>query len=313
MTNWEEVDGVFAFLKVARSGLQLPLSGDGDTWTRLKTFRKVTAQSPSAGRLVEAHTDAAAVLSEAGRDVPGQTALAVWASTSASQVAASESEGGLLLSGSMRFCGGAGVVDSSVVAVRGAQGEQLVLIPLRQRGVSIDLSSWQTTAFAEAGIGRVSFNQVFVPEEDVIGAPGFYSSRSGFWWGAVGVAACWVGLVDRLNVLWVARSRRRDPLAEVIEGKRLSLLWSIDALLRHAAVIADARDGSNARSVALCVRDSIATASTSFLQLVEAAAGPGPLAFEPEWARTCTELRLALGQSHGDRDLQALGADVLLH
>jgi hypothetical protein len=148
---------------------------------------------------------------------------------------------------------------------------------------------------------------VEIPAADLVGDPHFYSARPGFWWGAVGVAACWAGITDRLVDMQRQRSTRCDEIASVRLGLQSALRWGIDASLDYAGRLIDQPSSESARLLALSTRHQVAAAGREILESIEHEAGPGPLAFDPDWVQAVTELRMALGQHHGTRDLRELG------
>ena len=102
------------------------------------------AESVSVGRLLEAHCDATAILAEAGRKLPPNQLAGVWASRhSGGAVRATPHGRHWRLSGSLRFCSGASIIDVALVDVAIDDQFQLVVVPLREGGVDIDLSDWR--------------------------------------------------------------------------------------------------------------------------------------------------------------------------
>ncbi len=310
-TGWDSVDDAQTFLATARAGTALPLPGSGDTSQRFRALRQMSAKNPSVGRLLEAHCDAQAIFTDANVVIPANSALAVWASSSISRVTAQTTRYGLLLNGTQNFCGGAGIIDGALMTVSCKEGERLVFVRMNQEGVTVDLSTWKTTAFSDASIGTVRLTNVEIADTELVGHPHFYSARPGFWWGAVGVAACWAGITDRVIDMQRLRSTRCDEIAAVSLGLQSALCWGIDASLDVAARIIDRRSSESAQVPALSARYQIAVAAGTILRSVENEAGPGPLAFNPGWVQAVSELRMALGQHHGDRDLRDLGNLIL--
>ncbi len=101
--------------------------------------------------------------------------------------------------------------------------------------------------------------------------------------------------------------RRDDDVALIRAGRAAALVWSNSAVLKQAGVIIDRQPHGDHQELALTVRDLVATSSEQILRDLEGEAGPAPLAFDASWVQAVTELRMALGQCHGDRDLRDLG------
>ena len=298
------------FLAEARSGRHLPFPGHGRTYERFVGLQQGAQEDGGLGRLLEAHEDALAILDEAGHLGARGQALAVWASEGDHPLELQKVPGGYQLWGKKRFCGGADVVDAAVVTVPGVQGSQLVLVPLDSPAVHVDMSTWQTPAFQSAAVGTVTFSGLHLSHEAAVGGPGFYTSRPGFWQGAVGVAAVWAGLTDAL-IASLARSRpRTDQIGLACSGELEANRWAIDTALRQAAFGIDASPTSDCERVALCCRQIVRVHSESILRTLLHESGPVGLAFHPSAGTQVLELTMALGQSHGARDLVALGERV---
>ena len=295
------------FLAEARSGRHLPFPGHGQTYERLAGLRRSTFEDGGLGRLVEAHEDACAILHEADHPGGHGMALAVWASEGERPLELRSSSDGYQLWGEKQFCGGADVVDAAVVTVTGPHGSQLVLAPLDSSAVHIDMNTWQTPAFHSAAVGTVTFSGLALNHEATIGGPGFYTSRAGFWQGAIGVAAVWAGLTDALVASLERPRPRSDQISLARRGEIEANRWAIDAALRHAAVAIDASPTSECEPLALSCRHVVRVHSELIVRALLHESGPAGLAFHPRAGTQLLELTMALGQSHGDRDLAALG------
>lgn len=303
-------DRLSGFINEARSGRHLPFPGQGKTYERFTGLRHAARDDGGIGRLVEAHEDALAILDEAGHPgAPGQ-ALAVWASEGQHPLELRPASGGYQLWGEKRFCGGADVVDAALITVSTASGSELVLAPLHSPEVHIDMTTWQTPAFQSAAVGTVTFSGLHLSHEAMVGGPGFYISRPGFWQGAVGVAAVWAGLTDALIASLERAGPRTDQIGLARRGGIEANRWAIDAALRQAALAIDALPTSECERLALCCRHSVRVHSELIVRTLLHESGPAGLAFHPRAGTQVLELTMALGQSHGDRDLAALGERV---
>jgi hypothetical protein len=151
-----------------------------------------------------------------------------------------------------------------------------------------------------------------------VGAPGAYLDRVGFWYGAIGVAACWYGGAVAIGrPLWeAARGGGLDPHARAHLGAIDAALAAAGSVLREAAAAADrgpdpttsdAKSMRLARRGALRVRAVVEAAATQTIERVGRALGPRPLATDTEHSRRIADLTVYLRQSHAERDLAALG------
>jgi hypothetical protein len=149
-----------------------------------------------------------------------------------------------------------------------------------------------------------------------VGGVDAYLDRAGFWHGAVGVAAVWLGGAQGVaDQLWAAARRR--PLhahALVHAGAIDAELAAADALLAQAADAFDADPANRSETAELTARRVRAVVESAAVQIADRvgrALGAAPLALNAEHAKRVGDLQLYLRQSHAERDLEALGALVV--
>jgi alkylation response protein AidB-like acyl-CoA dehydrogenase len=291
----------------------IPLPGAGDTAARHRLLFENGRKDLSLARLAEAHWDAVAILRENG-NVPKLDCLyGVWASERPGQPLAFEREGYFFrINGKKMFCSGAGLVDRALVTVGGPL-PQLVDVDLRGKveALRFDDSDWKTSAFEETHTSTVTFQELRVCAEDLVGTPGWYLQRPGFWHGACGPAACWAGGAAGL-VDYAKEQSREDPHTLAHLGAMHASIWALRSFLDTAAHEIDAspRDCQRALVLALSVRHFVEQASTDVLRRFARAYGPRPLAMDEKIAQRYQELDLYLRQSHAERDLEALGRTI---
>ena len=309
---------------IADGALDLPLPGSGRTAERLRRLAAVSARDLALGRLAEAHLDAVTILREAGRQpVPGRL-YGVWASDAPrARLHLAETSSGTIVHGRKAFCTGAGMVDRALVTASAAgerrddaEGgtEPVVLVDLDARDPSwvVDTSGWITPAFAETRTASVELDRVAVEPAQIVGPPGWYLRRIGFWHGALAPAACWaggaMGLADHCRAAASGREPDVHTLAHlgVLDGARWELAFVLDAAA--AAIDAAPDDEEGARHTAARTRTVIARVATLVVDHAMRAFGPRLLA-QDEWAaRRIAELQLYVRQHHGARDHATLGS-----
>jgi len=150
-----------------------------------------------------------------------------------------------VLTGTMRFCSDARVLDRALVVVDPPDGTpadgRLLLDVDVTGGVEPVPGSWCTSAMADADTLDVVFHDVVVTDGDLVGEPGWYVGRPGFVLGGAGVAAVWwggaAGVLDR-----VLRHLRPEPDAHQLAhvGELHAALAAADALLGQTAAAVDA-------------------------------------------------------------------------
>jgi alkylation response protein AidB-like acyl-CoA dehydrogenase len=307
-----------AFDDVVRTqGDNLPLPGAGETWVLFQSLAKWAAQDLSLGRLVEGHTDAMGILAEAGKQAvsPGAS-YGVWAARSRTggTTACLEADG-WHLAGHKAFCSGSGLIDRALVTADTPDGYRLFDIEVAQQVTSSRLDSWQAVGMADSMSETLEFGGPAVPADRVVGAPGFYLDRPGFWFGAVAVAACWyggaAGLVE--SVLETVDPASPDLVVAQV-GEAVAHVEAMRYVLENAAgeIDADPRDEhGSARVRALVVRHAVHEGARRVLDHVAAATGARPFCHDRVQAQRAADLFVYLAQHHGPQDAALLGRAAL--
>ncbi len=297
-----------------------PQPGGGETRQRWEILAGATAVDAAVGRLVEGHLDAVAILREAGREARPQR-YGVWASRAMGQRVVAAREGdGWRLSGSLPFSSGAGSVERAlIVADCDADGNDtgdrlLIEVDTERPEIGVLPGTWPSIAMSSTDSLTVTLDGVRVDGTDVIGPPGFYTEREGFWYGSLGVAACWAGAAAAIADHAIACSGASDdPHRAAHFGALHASVLAMTAVLDGAASELDrgalaAR--SDAEAAALAVRHVIEREAERIVHHAGRAGGASLLAHDPEHAHRVNDLLLYVRQSHGERDLARLGSIV---
>lgn len=292
--------------------LDLPVPGGGSTSERLHRLARIADCDVSLGRLAEAHTDAVAILVEAGRRAMPHAMYGVWAAEDGERrLEVRESDGRIVLEGGLPFCSGVGLIDRALVHARCGSARWLVDVDLSADGIVVDLGVWRAPAFAATCTGATYFNDVALPTDARIGGDGWYLSRPGFWQGACGPAACWAGGARGLVRIALAEGAAcpADPHRLAHLGALAALDWQLSAMLDAAGaeIDATANDASAAERIAGALRANVERAATAVIDHFGRAFGPRLLAFDGEVARRVAEVQLYVRQHGGERDLARLG------
>jgi hypothetical protein len=345
------VGDVPALLAAAhQAGRFAPKPGEGQTARLWELLASVAAIDVAAGRILEPHLDAGAILSQAGAadsftgtwgvfaaEAPGTRLTAV--PQPGGEQAGGEQPGGeqsrgehiseVRLSGSKPWCSLAQFVDHAVVTAHTQTGGRAAFaIDLRDAGVTCVDPEWTSRGLREIPSGTVHFDRVpAVP----LGGEGWYFERPGFAWGGMGVAACWLGGAVALGRHFKAALIRGAQAQREPDQVALASLGEVDRILTSAlqylARTADLIDGlhgraelredtggggtSGAWSEALRVRGTVAAAVERVQLLVGQNLGPGPLAFDERYGKCMADLSLYVRQHHALRDDAQLGALTL--
>lgn len=307
---------------LAEGLLELPLAGRGTTARRWAALADWGRRDLAMARLVEGHTDAVAILAEAGRAVVPGELYGVWAARSGGTGAELTAAPGTsrLLRGTVRFCSGARTLDRAlVVAVDDGGAAHLVDVSLHDPRIVADPDTWQTAAMAGADTLDVRFDAVPVTGDQFVGGPGWYTSRPGFAVGGAGVAAVWwggaAGVLDRITTHLPPEP---DPHQLAHLGELHALLQAADALLGRVASTVDAasigagsRTGEVAPMLVAEVRSAVERAAREVIDRGPRMVGPAALSRDADLARALADLAIYVRQHHGERDHAALGRQVL--
>ncbi|WP_338598559.1 acyl-CoA dehydrogenase [Saccharopolyspora sp. SCSIO 74807] len=273
---------------------------------RWRYLCSIGADDLDLARLVEAHVDAATINFELGGPPvqPGQY-WGVWAAESPSSRVEGlvDNRGAWQLSGTKQWCSGATVCTHALITAHCRDGPRLFAVDCGD-GVVPGEPSWQGVGMAGSDTRHVTLHAVpAVP----VGGPSAYLDRPGFWYGAVSVAACWLGgAVGIAGPLYRAGARGRlDEHGRAHLGAvDASLAGSRWALSSAAEELWD--DANTGHVTALRVRAIVEDTTRVVIDRVGRALGPGPLATDGEHSRRIADLTTYVRQSHAERDLAAL-------
>jgi alkylation response protein AidB-like acyl-CoA dehydrogenase len=295
--------------------LELPLPASGRTADRWQRLAALAEEDIVAARIAEAHADAVAILDELGGKPPDPGQLwGVWAAESpdTAVVATEGKHGAFTLSGTKVWCSGAGFCSHALVTARldekGAK-RGLFAITVTEPGVRPLPSTWWNAGMAGSDTRPVQFTNV---QAVAVGDPGDYLARPGFWHGAIGVAACWLGGARRVAepLYRCAGSDSADAYSLAHLGAVDAALAAGDAILAAAAAQIDADPFDRAVTAELLarrVRAVVEHAADEAITRTGRALGPGPLCQDGRHAQRVADLTIYIRQSHAERDLAQLG------
>ncbi|WP_439517963.1 acyl-CoA dehydrogenase [Hydrogenophaga sp.] len=293
---------------------QLPLPGSGATLQRWQALCLVAQHDLSLAKLFEGHTDALAVMAEAGptaTPVPGAT-WGMWAAESPDGRTVVEPVGadGLRVNGAKCWCSGAGHVSHGLLTAWYADGSGPVLVrlPMDQPGVAVSAAGWQAVGMAASASIDVAFDDAM---GERVGGEGAYLERPGFWQGGGGIAACWQGgamaLAGALLRAVSSAPATPSPFRLAALGHVGTALQSSAALLRETARWIDDHPTQDASARALSVRLAVESSARLVLDEVGRALGATPFCRDAAFAQMAADLPVYLRQSHAERDFAALG------
>ncbi|MCW2655629.1 MAG: acyl-CoA dehydrogenase [Mycobacterium sp.] len=298
--------------------LDVPLPGSGATAGRWRRLSRLAEIDVVAGRLAEAHTDAVAILAELNGPAPEPDVLwGVWAAEAPDTTVTAHARGHrIALAGTKAWCSGAGICKAALVTARLDDGRRaLFAVDLGDERVRPLEPTWRNPGMADSDTRAVQFSDApAIP----VGRPGDYLERPGFWFGAIGVAACWLGAARAVAAPLYQHVARGvpDPHALAHLGAVDAALTAAEATLAAAAayVDGDPRNQSGlAELTARRARAVVETAADEAIVRTGRALGPGPLCMDGGHARRVADLTVYLRQSHAERDLESLGMQAAVN
>jgi len=295
----------------------VPLPGSGQTAQRWSLLRDLARWDVAVGRLVEAHLDAAAILTELGDGsvVRSGQVWSVWAAgpPGPGVTATRNGDDGWRLTGRKSWCSGAAASTHALVTATADDGRRLFAVGLDDRDRTRPVEGgWAAAGMSATETWSVDFDSA---PACAVGGPRAYLDRPGFWHGGIGVAACWLGGADAVLAPLLARAAagRLDPHGLAHLGAAASAVHAAEAALAAAAAVVDADPddaAGDSELVARRARAVVEQAATECLDRVGRALGAAPLCLDVTHARHVEDLTVYLRQSHAERDLEALGTLV---
>lgn len=288
-------------------------------WGLLATL---AAHDLGVARAVEPHLDALAIREQAGLPADGDRTWGVFAAEGPGvrlgATPAADDASTWHLSGTKPWCSLADRLDAALVTAHLPDGGRaLFAVDLRAPGVTPVDQPWAARGLTEIPSTPVAFDAV---PATPVGGPGWYLERPGFWWGGVGVAACWYGgAVALARSLWARAAGGDDRLVAMHLGAVDARLADARRALAEAARLVDGGPADAAAGppadvpgpvVAQRVRATVARTCEEVLERVGHALGPAPLALDPVHAKRVADLQVYVRQQHAERDDASLGAKL---
>lgn len=297
-----------------------PMPGQGKTLRLWEILATIAAVDLTVARVVEPHLDALSILSQsgmAGASMP-PVANSTWgvfaAEGGGTRVEATELDGAWTLRGEKPWCSLAEHLDNALITAHTSPTERrLFLIDLSTPAVIPQSGGW-----VARGLSDVTSVSIFLEDAAAtpVGGPGWYTSRPGFAWGGIGVAAIWWGAAVALSraVHAAGRTREPDQIGMMLLGEIDVDLSASAAMLRSAADTVDAGVNLSRREqsvLAKRVRSFVSATAERTIERFGHALGPAPLVRDEEQARRVADLQIYVRQDHAERDRAGLGGYLL--
>ena len=228
------------------------------------------------------------------------------------------------LSGAKTFGSGAGTLTRVIAPGALPEGAwQMTVVPLDRAPVTIDSSWWKPMGMEASASGKVTFDDVRITTDDLLGQPGVYHRQPWFAGGAVRFAAVHLGgaeaLLDAARRFLQQLKRTEDPYQRQRFGRAAGAIASGHAWLRYAAERVDLDpclqhdDASIARTLlaANMTRLAIADICLQVADLVQHAVGARGLMQPVGIEQRLRDLLFYVRQPAPDSVLANVGTTVL--
>lgn len=188
----------------------------------------------------------------------------------------------------------------------------LVHMELAQPGVRVSQGDWHPIGMAADTSHDVSLENA---TGRLVGGPGFYVTRPGFWHGSAGMAACWFGGALSLgNLLREALAERKGlPTAlQLAALGKVHLELSQGVLqLQGAATWLDLNPARDAKAVALSLRIAIRQIAKKVLDEVSNTLGVSSFYRNALFANLAADLPVFVRLNSSEDELARLGECLL--
>lgn len=318
-------DGRFpdrAFGGLKQLGLlgQPPLRGDGAA-VLFRILAAVGQGNLSVGRIFEGHVNALFLVhlfgSAAQRQRYQMTAsggglFGVWNTDMPGDPVVLD---GTRLKGKKNFASGIDGLSHAVITAAAPEGRLMIVVPVA--GLPVDRSWWHPLGMRASGSHIVSFDNVAVEQDHILGGPDDYIKEPWFSAGAIRFAAVHVGGMHAVLDAAVAHLRQTKRLDDPHQRHRVGqMALNVEAgyawLDRAATFWAKRKQAPDSPivPVANAARLAIERAALDVLETAERGVGAAGLMTPHPLERLVRDLRTYLRQPNPDGALTALGAAV---
>lgn len=294
----------------------LPLStdiahpGKGKTWQRWQILAHIAGIDLTVAKWFESHLDSLSIIDEvtAGTSIPlsihSDQWWAIWAADGGTQPLKRHEE---YLAGTKLWCSAASLVDYGLLTYRDDQQRScLAIVDMRAartaQQASISDTDWQAIGMSATQTETLQLDQVACT---AIGQPNDYLDRAGFWHGAAGVAACWLGAALAMaKFLFESQYSKPNAYKAAALGEVLTTLEVTRHYGKELAYCID-RDPTQSHVYQVRLfRAQVERCVEIVLKHVGTALGAAPFCQSAHYAQLAADLPVFIRQSHGAFDLQ---------
>ncbi len=200
----------------------------------LRLLRRAGGLDPSVGRVFEGHMNGVLLVNLYGTpeqrervaaEVRAGHTLGVWNAQASEPTRIRRTGEQLIFTGTKTWASGAGSITRPIVTAAWPDGSaQMCLMPIEKVPVVIDSSGWRPLGMHDSDSFTVSFDEVRLDEEDLLGSPGDYERSPWFLGGALRFVAVHTGILERLFDETVDYLTRNGREPDALQRARISLM-----------------------------------------------------------------------------------------
>jgi len=314
-------------------GLDLGLR-PGSNRTMLQVLKLIGSGNLVMGRVLEGHLNAQLLIDEYGTQEQKERfavcaakgeLFGVWNTQAADGTELDVLKNGtLLLSGSKIFATGCNYVSRPLVTAALPDGSrQMCLVPLSAAKITIDKSWWQPMGMKSSRSFKITFEDLLLQPDDLLGKPESYYRQPSFSGGAIRFAAVQLGGAERLlteTIRYLQElNRTEDPYQKARIGEMSIAVTSGNQWLEQAARQLDqyqlnpsqAQCDELLLAFANMMRTAIEQICTQVMNLCQKCVGARGLNKPYHFERIIRDLSTYLRQPAPDASLADVGAFFL--
>lgn len=321
------------FFAITLPGEPLAMGGH-HTADLLQLLKLVGRGNLSVGRIYEGHINALLLIHLYGtreqqrdfyRDARTGHLFGVWNTEMRDGVHLHQQIGSseLRVEGSKSFCSGSTFVTRPIVPGRlhapdgTALGWQMAVVRLDEHELPVDQSFWQPLGMCNSVSHKIDFSGLYLPPEQVIGAPDEYEQQPYFSGGAIRFAAVHLGAAEALldeTRNFLAKINRTDDCHQRTRVAAMAMRCETGNLWLDRAGGVNDNPTSSAEQIvnsANMTRTVIADICAECLGLAERCVGARGLLHPEPFARLHTDLSMYLRQPAPDATQELVGQHYL--
>jgi alkylation response protein AidB-like acyl-CoA dehydrogenase len=230
-------------------------------------------------------------------------------------------DGGWLINGEKNYATNGPMMDFAIIfaAIEGVKdyndNHLMLLIEPTMKGVSVDNSWYRPNGMRAAPSPIITLDNVFVPDENVLGEPGSYPRQR--WQGKyhLGFAANYLGTTEGMYAWYLdyitKKGRGKDPIIQMRTGEMKIALDSVRSLFNDAIIAWRTKPVVEAELLSMAAKSNAGHVAFELSHKIIHAAGSTALFDEFPLSRYIRDLETHVLHAGHDRTAQIIGQSEL--